>query len=106
MFPYSERPGTRALGIDHVVPQEEKHRRVARLTELSEERHRAFMERYIGSRRQVLWETSHEPGSMHGLTDNYIRVVAPERPELYNTITEVTLGDFDPEETASLTAEI
>ena len=34
VFSYSERPGTQALKIDHVVTPEEKHRRSQRLLEL------------------------------------------------------------------------
>lgn len=42
VFPYSERPGTKALGIAGQVSQEEKHRRVGELTKLSDEKLRDF----------------------------------------------------------------
>ena len=48
VFSYSERPGTQALKIDHVVTPEEKHRRSQRLLELSDEKTHAFYARYIG----------------------------------------------------------
>ena len=38
VFSYSERTGTQALKIDHVVTPEEKHRRSQRLLELSDEK--------------------------------------------------------------------
>lgn len=68
VFPYSERPGTRALEIPHVVTPEQKHERSQRLLALSEAKHAAFCERYRGTERPVLWENG------AGWTDNYIRV--------------------------------
>lgn len=92
VFPYSERPGTRALALDGVVSQEIKHRRVAELTALGNSRHAAFMQGAIGSARPVLWEQPHsDDAPMHGFTDNYIRVEAPYNPSLINCISQVTL---------------
>ena len=97
VFPYSERAGTAALKIDHNVPQEEKHRRVGVLTEVSDRKHRAFIDSHIGDTPRVLWEESRpsplapRPSKMHGFTENYIRVEAPYDPALVNTVTELTL---------------
>lgn len=106
VFPYSERPGTKALDISHQVSQEEKHRRVSMLTKLSDEKLRNFSRRFFGSGRPVLWEhpDSDEEGMMYGHTDNYLRVRAQASPSLYNTITPAILTGFlDPE---TLTAKI
>lgn len=93
-FPYSERPGTRALSLDHAVSQEEKHRRTAELMRLSEEKHRDFIEAHKGCKARVLWESPSKGGrAMHGFTGNYIRVEAPLDPSLINTVTEITLSD-------------
>ncbi|MDE6017750.1 MAG: tRNA (N(6)-L-threonylcarbamoyladenosine(37)-C(2))-methylthiotransferase MtaB [Muribaculaceae bacterium] len=102
VFPYSERPGTKALGIDHQVSQEEKHARVGMLTKLSDQKLREFSRGYFGTCRPVLWEhpDSHEEGVMYGHTDNYLRVRAKASPSLYNTITPALLSSFynaDPE---------
>ena len=43
VFSYSERPGTQALKIDHVVTPEEKHQRSQRLLALSDEKQKPFM---------------------------------------------------------------
>ncbi len=95
VFPYSERPGTKALNIDHIVPMSERHNRVAELTRISDEHLRAFMEARKGTRARVLWEQPHDGSEvMHGFTDNYIRVEAPYRAELVNKVTEVTLGEI------------
>lgn len=83
VFPYSERPGTKALEIPHVVTPAEKHERSQRLLALSEEKRLGFYQHYIGQVRPVLWEGE------AGWTDNYIRVLGQGEP---NTITPVKLG--------------
>ena len=96
VFPYSERPGTKALGIDHQVSQEEKHRRVAMLTKLSDEKLRDFSRGFFNTERPVLWEhpDAGEDGLMYGHTDNYLRVRAKASPDLYNRITPALLKGF------------
>ncbi len=94
VFPYSERPGTAALKMDaYTVPQEEKHRRVEVLTELSDRLHESFRESQRGKVRPVLWEhpETHEPDRMSGFTDNYLRVTAPTEPARLNTVSAVRL---------------
>ncbi|MDE6292019.1 MAG: MiaB/RimO family radical SAM methylthiotransferase, partial [Muribaculaceae bacterium] len=105
VFPYSERSGTKALGIDHQVSQEEKHRRVAMLTKLSDDKLRTFSRRFFGEVRPVLWEhqDAAEEGLMYGHTDNYLRVRAKASPLLYNTITPATLDSFVDSETLAAT---
>lgn len=100
VFPYSERPGTKALNIGHNVPQEEKHRRVAELTSLSAAKIHDFQMSMAGTTRPVLWENSGDGKTMHGHTDNYIRVEAPLRENALNTVTPAVLSrisDDDPE---------
>ena len=98
VFPYSERPGTKALLLGDVVSQEEKHRRVALLTSLSDVKMETFMKRLHGTVRPVLWEHPSGDSLMHGLTDNYIRVEAPLDSALINTISPVLIGEIHPEE--------
>lgn len=96
VFPYSERPGTAALKLQAMsVEPGERHRRVAELQKVSDTKLAAFMARMKGERRKVLWEhlLHADPSLMTGLTDNYLRVVAPALPELLNTVTEVVIGD-------------
>lgn len=95
VFPYSERPNTKALNIGHVVSQAEKHRRVAELMKLSDERTDAFTRNNIGQTRNVLWEQPSKGTIMHGFTDNYLRVEAPYDENLINTITPTSLVGFD-----------
>ena len=97
VFSYSERPGTKALEIPHVVSPQEKHARSQRLIALSERKHRAFCQRFVGTERPVLWEHAREGQPMQGFTDNYVRVEMPaDHQALDNTITSITLTDFIP----------
>lgn len=97
VFTYSERPGTRALEIEHVVSQEEKHRRTRQMLAVSERKLKEFTERYVGSVRPVLVEHPRHDGSMAGFTDNYLRVnIAPD-PELSNTVVPVRIVSVHPE---------
>lgn len=91
VFPYSERPGTKALTLGEKVPQKEKHERVGLLTDLSDLKLKRFIGENVGKRRKVLWEKSIRNELMQGLTDNYLRVEAPFKPELLNNISEVDL---------------
>ena len=97
VFSYSERPGTKAPEIPHVVSPQEKHARSQRLIALSERKHRAFCQRFVGTVRPVLWEHAREGQPMQGFTDNYVRVEMPaDHQALDNTITSITLTDFIP----------
>lgn len=97
VFPYSERPGTRALEIEPVVSQEEKHRRVEAMMAVSDRKWHEFAARYIGTARPVLLEHGHGR-PMAGFTDNYLRVeVEGARPEMDNTIVNVMLTGYHPE---------
>lgn len=91
VFTYSERPGTKALEIPHIVSQEEKHHRTRRMIELSDRKLAAFTSRFIGSVRPVLLEHSKEEGVMSGFTDNYLKVIVEAPLNLDNTLVNVRL---------------
>lgn len=95
VFPYSERPGTRALGIDYVVSQEEKQRRDHQMLAVSDAMLSGFSRRFAGSVRPVLLEHPAGPGVMSGFTDNYLRVNVPAPESLANTIVNVRLDEPD-----------
>lgn len=94
VFPYSERPGTRALAIEGTVDQAEKHRRAHIMGQVSAAKHRAFAERYLGTVRPVLLESSKADGSLGGFTDNYLRVVAPAGVGQDNAIMPLRLDEL------------
>lgn len=98
VFPYSERPGTAALKIPHVVSEADKRQRSHRLLELSDEKTHAFYEKHIGQAAEVLFEKAVRGKAMHGFTRNYVRVELPpaEADEAYdNQLLQVRLGDFN-----------
>lgn len=103
VFPYSERPGTAALRIPHVVADGDKKERSRRLLELSDRKTQEFYARHIGQEADVLFEKAARGKAMHGFTANYIRVElsAREAREDYdNQIVRVRLGDFNHDKTA------
>lgn len=100
VFSYSERPGTQALKIDHVVSPDEKHERSQRLLAISDEKTKAFYRKHIGREMKVLMEHSKEGVPMHGFTDNYIRVELKRDNELDNRIVTVRLEGFNEDETS------
>ena len=103
VFSYSERPGTQALKIDHVVSPEVKHERSQRLLALSDKKLHDFYQRFIGTTRPVLLEKPKTGMPIHGFTDNYIKVeIEPtdENMELINTIVNVELKGFNHNKTA------
>ena len=100
VFSYSERPGTQALKIDHVVSADEKHHRSQMLLALSDEKTKAFYEAHIGRESVVLMEKSKAGTPMHGFTDNYVRVELPHDNSLDNQLLRVRMGGFNEDGTA------
>ncbi len=94
VFAYSERPGTRALQIDHVVSQEEKHRRSAVMMAISARKHADFASRFLGTVRPVLFEHSKGRSVLGGFTDNYLRVEASLPQDFDNRIAAVRLDSL------------
>ncbi|MCM1452259.1 MAG: MiaB/RimO family radical SAM methylthiotransferase, partial [Clostridium sp.] len=98
VFPYSERPGTRALSIDYTVTPQEKQRRDHEMLMVSETKLREFCGKYVGTTRPALIEhTVSADGLMSGFTDNYLRVHVPADETLANKIARVKLTELDPD---------
>ncbi|MEM6396729.1 MAG: tRNA (N(6)-L-threonylcarbamoyladenosine(37)-C(2))-methylthiotransferase MtaB [Bacteroidota bacterium] len=97
VFTYSERPNTRAVTLDGVVPLAERRRRNDMLSILSEKKKRYFYEQHQGQQRPVLLEKSKKPGTLSGFTDNYIKVELELEDSWVNHIVEVELGDVTAE---------
>ena len=95
VFSYSEREGTAALSIDHVVSPQDKHRRSQRLMQLSEERLKAFYRSNLGRELTVIWEHGNYNGLMMGHSENYIRVAQPYDEEALGTTPRLTPQHLD-----------
>lgn len=103
VFPFSERPGTRALSIPYVVSEHDKKLRSKRLLQLSDEKTHAFYAKHVGQEAEVLFEKANRGRAMHGFTRNYIRVELPAalaKEEFDNQLITVKLGDFNHDRSA------
>jgi threonylcarbamoyladenosine tRNA methylthiotransferase MtaB len=87
VFTYSERDDTAALDITPVVPVHIRHTRNKTLRNLSYMKMQYFTSLHSGAARPVLFESVSKNGMMEGYTDNYIRITAPYKKEMVNTIT-------------------
>ncbi len=91
VFPYSQRPGTRAAEWPDQVPESVKKERVDALETLCAQLHEEFVQSCKGQRAEVLWESARKDGMMGGYTGNYIRVERPWDASRVNTLEEVVL---------------
>lgn len=98
VFTYSERPNTKALTIEHVVPMTERKIRSQILHQVSDKKTRYFYTQFEGQTANVLFEGSEDEGMMNGFTENYLKVKIPFNAELKNCIKRVQLKSFVPDE--------
>lgn len=92
-FTYSERPNTKAVEMDEVVPVPERRSRTNRLRRLSDKKRYDFDLTFSGETRSVLFEDFEKDGCIFGWTDNYIRVALPYSAELANSIIPCRLAE-------------
>ena len=93
VFPYSKRPGTPAALMQGQTGAADKKERAEQLRNLGREKRRAFMERFLHRKLQVLIEgrVDKKNGFYKGFSNNYLPVaVRNSRPDLANTIAAVT----------------
>lgn len=91
VFTYSERPNTKALNIDEVVPVCERKARSKRLHALSDQKTLAFYKKFIGTESEVLFEKAENNGYMTGYTPNYLKTEIKYDASLVNQIVKVRL---------------
>lgn len=94
VFTYSERPGTKALDIDIVVPPQIQQSRTHQMLAVSDCKLHEFSSRFLGTVRPVLLEHAPEGQLMSGFTDNYLKVLVNAPRELDNTIVNVRLDSI------------
>jgi len=95
-FPYSERPGTKALEIKPVIPVNERKHRTQRLISLSDRKTENFYRQNLGSVHEVLFEEQKDKKSISGFTDNYIKVQTNYDENLENHIVSIKLENILP----------
>lgn len=77
VFPYSPRGTTPAARMADQVASQVKKDRGALLRALGQRKVSAFQKRFVGRELPVLFENRRSGEYLQGLTDNYIRVLAP-----------------------------
>lgn len=75
IFPYSERNGTPAAKFPCSVPKNVRADRAKIMTEISNENKLLFMNKFVGTKMQVLAEQKTKDGYFEGFTDNYIKTL-------------------------------
>ena len=91
VFTYSERAGTKALGIEPIVPMNERRRRNEILQQVSDAKLKAFYDSQIGKEAIVLWEDSKKGDCMHGFTENYVKVETKYDKNKVNTFEKLKI---------------
>lgn len=76
VFPYSRRKGTEADTMTDQIPQEIKHQRVARLSEVAREACSKALDRKVGCTDVLLIE-GYQNGAVHGHTPDFCEVTVP-----------------------------
>jgi threonylcarbamoyladenosine tRNA methylthiotransferase MtaB len=89
VFPYSVRTGTTAAKLAGRASPAEITRRARLMREVGEEKRRAFVERHLGARLEVLLEERLTDGRLRGLSRNYLRVLTSAGAGEPNQICEV-----------------
>jgi threonylcarbamoyladenosine tRNA methylthiotransferase MtaB len=97
IFPYSDRPGTRASTMAHKIPSAEKGRRTAILRDLGRIKIIRHLESFMGRELEVLFENRKRRDIMTGLSQNYLRVDAPFNKDCLGRIINVTPNDINGE---------
>ena len=95
VFPYSPRPGTPAARRKDQVPKAIQKERAKVLRDIFEQKTERFETSFIGTDKDVLWESSQlsEDGlyETHGLSGNYLTVTTKFSPPVRNRIDTVRI---------------
>lgn len=93
MFPYSERPRTRAALMPNKVPQEIIKARKQEVLRYSEQIAFELREAYVGREMTILTESGDKsrPGQISGHTDNFLMVWVPDAGYQVNQLLKVKL---------------
>ncbi len=93
-FKYSEREGTPAVSFTPKTSSHTKNKRAETITNISNLKHKEFMDKQIGTKHVVLFESSIKDKTIFGFTDNYIKVATEYDKKLINTTKRVEITGF------------
>ncbi|HAR97097.1 MAG TPA: tRNA (N(6)-L-threonylcarbamoyladenosine(37)-C(2))-methylthiotransferase MtaB [Deltaproteobacteria bacterium] len=92
VFPYSDRQGTKASGMEPKVPNSVKKERVSRMKRLDATKRAAFYQKFLGQRVWVIPEGKQcRENMMKGYSENYIPVYLSYDKTIENNIVDVTI---------------
>lgn len=91
MFPYSERPRTRAALYPNKVPHDVIQKRKAKVLQRAEEIAYELRQSYVGRRMTILTESQEEGEYVVGHTANFLSVMIPKGNFQPNQLVEVEL---------------
>lgn len=104
VFTYSPRPGTCAIKMKDRIPVKLAKARNAELRQLFHEIGREFRRAFLGAEMSVLWESGVKDEKagwrLSGLTDNYMRVYALSKRNLWNQFSTVKIDSEIPQRAA------
>jgi threonylcarbamoyladenosine tRNA methylthiotransferase MtaB len=95
VFPFSERPGTKAALMSNKVRSIDKTNRSKILNEASDKMREKFYKKNFGRKETVIFESRNFNGFIHGFTSNYIKVEAPYNKLQIGTLTNVVLNKMN-----------
>ena len=91
VFSYSTRENTLAARLEGQVTDKARKLRSQILHELSHKKKQVFYYKNMGKEAEVLFESDHSQGNMHGFTGNYLKVSTPYNADLVNQVIRVKL---------------
>ncbi len=91
IFQYSPRPGTPAAKFENQVSPDVKESRSKKIMEICQKSKRAFMERFLGDTKEVLFEQPVKGGYFEGKTSNYQNVLVKTTEDLAGEYKNVRL---------------
>ncbi|MCX7986613.1 MAG: tRNA (N(6)-L-threonylcarbamoyladenosine(37)-C(2))-methylthiotransferase MtaB [Bacteroidales bacterium] len=102
VFPFSDRPNTKAFEMKGKVNPKIKERRSKLLIELSNEKRKKFYRLNTGRKEKVIFEARIRQHHMYGFTTNYIKVEAPYDSRLIGNISLVEIGEMSDNESCKV----
>jgi len=89
MFPYSDRPRTRAYLYPNKVPPDVMKERKSKVLKLAEEVSFHLRQRYVGKRMTILTEEMQSESELFGHTENFLGAIIPKGNLGVNQLVEV-----------------
>ena len=86
IFPYSQRPGTKAADLKIQIPEKIKKQRFTKLNKLAQNQSKKFLKKMKGIVMPVLFE-----GNNQGFTPNYIKIKKSSQQNLRNKIINIKI---------------